>query len=303
MGTLVGAIAGAACTFPLDAHIACGDGTVSIEHGEECDPLVPGSFEDACLGTTRPEGKADCDPFTCTIVNTVEQCAVCGDGIADEDEECDGDDLDGQVCPGGVGSLGCTDTCELDRTYCKRCGNGMLDPEEECDPNLVDDPTELASRPKCADLPSPYGDTRPYTSGSAGSCREDCRWDRTGCGYCGNGQVEGGDVLVDFDGSTAVPEWCDGDAFDSSILDLELASSTCVSASDDLRPTTVTCEGCFSISYEESQDEPCCVKKGGACPDDDVPLRCCIQLDDPENRDDPCQPVFDSFGNVVELCR
>ena len=299
-GVLLGAAVGlaAACAFPLDDEIACGDAYVDRAAGEECDPQDPArGYEQACVGTTRPRGVAACDPSTCTIVNTREQCAVCGDGIVDTDlgEQCDGDNLNGAVCPGGVGTLQCDpQSCQFDTTYCKRCGNGMIDEGEECDVNL--DPAVLTQGPPpCTELASPYADGRPYTGGEPSRCLDDCRWDRTGCHYCGNGSLETQDVEV-------VPELCDGERFDVPALEDLLANSACTSFNSDLRPI-VTCASNCTDMVPVIEPEPCCVKAGGMCPAEGVPLRCCSEIYDPAFEGEPCQVVFDSFGNAVEVCR
>ncbi len=62
---------------------------------------------------------------------------VCGDGVIDGTEQCDGSNLGGQTCQsmgfiGGV--LACSPSCQFDTTQCSRlCGNGQCDPLEECD--------------------------------------------------------------------------------------------------------------------------------------------------------------------------
>jgi hypothetical protein len=66
---------------------------------------------------------------------------VCGDGIKNGTEVCDGADHDGQACEDFLGftggKLGCTNClwdlsmCEGDNT--RTCGNGMLDEGEQCD--------------------------------------------------------------------------------------------------------------------------------------------------------------------------
>jgi hypothetical protein len=310
LGAWLGAAAGIACTLELPKTISCGDGWVDEEF-EECDPAVLDSFVDACVGTIRPRGTAACDPDTCTIINTWEQCAVCGDGIVDDDlegdrnEECDGDNLDGLVCPGGVGTLQCA-SCRLDTTYCQRCGNTIVDPGEECDPNM--DPSGLTQgKPDCEELPPYYAD-KPYTSGQPGSCRADCRWDRSTCGYCNNGQLEDEHVLVD-DGIPATPEQCDGNEFDPAALDATLANSVCTTVDANLWPTTRTCEGCFEITFVEDRGEPCCVRPGGPCPEEGGPVRCCSEIDGHDETDETnepppprCQYVFTS-GVWFNACK
>ena len=304
LGAWLGLAAGLSCTLELDDGMSCGDGYWDREAGELCDPRVPESFVDACLGTNRPDGIAECDPVTCVIINDTPQCGVCGDGYVDEGEDCDGDNLDGEACPGGVGTLQCSE-CRFDFTYCRHCGNGVLDEGEECDPNA--DPGNLVGEaPLCKDL-APYYVNKPYTSGQAGTCGDDCRWDRSTCGYCNNGQLEGENVLVD-EGITAAPEQCDGDEFDPVALGMTLSNSVCTIVDADLWPTTRTCEACFDISFIENPGEPCCVRPGGACPEEGSVVRCCNEIglepDDEGSGPVPerCQTIFTS-GVWFDACR
>jgi hypothetical protein len=299
VGVLLGTAAGSACTLTLDRSLSCGDGYVDIEAGEECDPASVDSYINECVLTSRPDGDAACDLQTCTIINTLEQCAVCGDGRVDESlgEQCDGDELNGASCPGGVGTLQCSTSCRFDTSACRNCGNGVLDPGEECDPNL--DHGELTIKPPCVALDSPYGEDLPYTAGLAGACRDDCRRERTGCSYCGNGHIETDVFLIDFDGTTVIPEWCDGNDFDRVILEEQLAGSPCTRANEDLRPVVECASNCLDLITVET----CCVKAGAGCPPEDAPAPCCFVFDNPGTTEDPCQVVFDNLGNVIEVCR
>jgi len=303
LGAGLGVVVGAACTLEIDHTTSCGDGYVDREAGEECDTAVPSSYINACVGTMRPDGEADCDPYDCTIINTLEQCAVCGDGRVDEElgEQCDGDNLNGQSCPGGVGTLQCSTSCRFDVSACRRCGNGVLDVGEECDPNLGLDELTMG-KPDCTELPSPYGDALPYSAGVPGSCRDDCRWERTTCSYCGNGEIENGDYDIDFDGTMATPEWCDGNDFDRRTLEDELADSVCTVANADLRPIVECASNCLDF-IPLDLPQPCCVKTGAACPSDDSPVRCCYAEENPNSTVDPCQVVFDTELNVFDVCR
>lgn len=71
---------------------------------------------------------------------------TCGNGVVDEGEACDGDDLHGETCitrgyPLG-GTLGCrASDCSFDFGACHfaECGNGELTDPEECDDGNTDD--------------------------------------------------------------------------------------------------------------------------------------------------------------------
>src|SRR5688572_22131081 len=137
-GMLGAAAVNSACTLQLDISIACGDGYVDLEAGEECDPDDPDrAFESACGDIGRPQGTAQCDAATCEIENSFQICAFCGDGMIDGEEQCEGSNLNGQVCPGDAGTLQCKD-CKYDYSACQTCGDGDDDDVgEECDPSSL----------------------------------------------------------------------------------------------------------------------------------------------------------------------
>jgi hypothetical protein len=64
---------------------------------------------------------------------------LCGNGVRDNGELCDGTDLGGQSCAdhGMKGTLGCSGLCSFDLSGCAplSCGNGVIDPNsgERCD--------------------------------------------------------------------------------------------------------------------------------------------------------------------------
>ena len=98
--------------------------------------------------------------------------AVCGDGIIDEGEECDGDNLGGMTCGDlgyGGGTLACTDDCTFDTTGCyaaAECGNGIIEVGEECDSGYLGGAT-------C--------ESEGYDGGDL-ACNDDtCRFDVSGC--------------------------------------------------------------------------------------------------------------------------
>jgi len=125
---------------------------------------------------------------------------VCGNGVVEQGEACDGADLGGEDCASlGLegGDLACTDTCEVDTSSCTGtalCGDGVRSHPEECDA------TDLAGS-SCADLG--------FDSGTL-SCTAACTFDTDQCevtGVCG-------------DGEATPDEQCDGD---------DLAGATCAS--------------------------------------------------------------------------
>lgn len=117
----------------------CGNG--APEPGEECDD-GNGADTDACLPT--------CENASCgdgLLWAGVEQCddgnlqdgdgcesdctptpSVCGDGVAQGTEECDGDDFRGETCStlgaGDFGALTCTAACTVDTALCSDCQPG-----------------------------------------------------------------------------------------------------------------------------------------------------------------------------------
>jgi hypothetical protein len=120
---------------------------------------------------------------------------TCGNGVLDDGELCDEDDLDGQTCVsrGFVsGTLGCTTVCTFDTSGCEistNCGNNIIDTGETCDG---------------ADLGGQTCTSQGFGPGTL-ACAANCAsFDTSGCGSdtCGNGQVE-------------PPEQCDGTNLDS----------------------------------------------------------------------------------------
>lgn len=292
----------ASCTLELNDDIACGDGFVDEIAGEECDPGDPSSFINTCVGTNRPAGMGACDPVTCEIINDLEQCAICGDGRVDEiiGEQCDGDELNGRACVGGVGTLQCSTSCLFDYSECEDCGNGTVDPGEECDPKMSGRDVTIG-KPPCHELESPFGIAKPFTGGTPGSCRDDCTWDVAGCNYCGNGQVEGPTVLDTELDIQSLPEWCDGGDFDNAILEQELAGSACTQTNSDTRPIVECAPNCLDL-IEVDVEPACCLKAGAACPSIS-PIRCCFEVDQPNSPLSPCAVVVEPDGTFTEVCR
>lgn len=143
----------------------------------------------------------------------------CGNGIIEEGEECDGDNLDATTCEDfgyTGGELACGDDCQFDVSGCitDLCGNGELDAGEDCDGDELGGET-------CEDLG--------FSGGELG-CNDDCSFDMDACeGGCGNGVVDGDDE-------------CDGDDLDGETCDsLGYAGGT-LSCTDECVFDVASCE-------------------------------------------------------------
>ncbi|MEM7160660.1 MAG: DUF4215 domain-containing protein [Myxococcota bacterium] len=146
---------------------SCGDGLVH-DGVEACDGEV---IESSCERQGFDGGTIACAKDCLTL--DVSECFACGDGIAEDEEECDGDDFQGLTCdtfapPGTTagGSLLCTASCQIDASACTFCGNGIREGTEQCD--------ELDFGGQgCVDLPG-FG-------GGNLNCTDDCAFETSNC--------------------------------------------------------------------------------------------------------------------------
>lgn len=161
-------------------------------NGATCDSL---GFDGGTLSC-----KSDCSGFNtggCTGIGP-----VCGDGVAQGNEACDGKDLKGADCQSAVqmpyGTVTCTAQCELDVSNCSSqpvCGNQSAEHGEVCDG---------------PDLKGATCVSQGYDGGRLG-CQPDCLGYNTteceGTGFvCGNNKVEGSEQCdgADFAGKNCV---------------------------------------------------------------------------------------------------
>jgi hypothetical protein len=315
-GLVIGLVAG--CLGELPRGRSCGDGWWDPEF-EECD-LSSGnrSYVEAC----REQGwdkDADCNPDTCEIEASEEQCERCGDEVASGDEPCDGNDVRGATCPSGTGVVRCTDQCKLDFDLCPAvCGDGVVNGTEECEPSLSCGTDEDCGEGRvCYSLlgecvPSggfaPYsscsyydttaiGIEKPYVSGEIFRCTDECFFGRNNCGFCGDGELDDPYHDIAFPGGNPVPfpgEFCDGS--EALQADIEAyCEPLCVKEAINA-DVVVLCEfDCNATCTDFSPPEDivpnpdtldCCLAKGSPCPKTDPPgvpdLPCCGWLEHPE---------------------
>ena len=111
---------------------------------------------------------------------------VCGDGLRETPEQCDGDDLAGQDCAAlgfDGGDLACGADCTFDQSGCTGgCGNSVIEGGEQCDGD------DLGAWDCWTAAQHLDGDL---------ACDVDCNFDTSGCHTCGDAVIDG-------------PETCDG---------------------------------------------------------------------------------------------
>ena len=125
---------------------------------------------------------------TTTSTTTTTGEPVCGDGVAEGNEVCDGADLQGQTCVDfgyNGGNLACTGACMYDTSNCVGdpdpfCGDGNVDPGEACDGGNL-------NGQDCTDFGFDMGNL---------ACTGQCQFDTSGCSnmmgqQCGAQPVNG----------------------------------------------------------------------------------------------------------------
>lgn len=191
-------------TYCLDKESKCGTPE------EECDPELDEEIECiSILNESFTSGSAQC---TETCEWDVSGCATCGDGKIEGEEKCEftaeGEEilnitpnncteLGDDTFSGGTFSCypkgtiideeykGCTyDVSQCELSGAEPCGDGAVLGEEECDPNSTD-PAPFTA---CIELGEGYQYGPTICLGPTDANK--CKYDRTGCGKCGDGIIQ-----------------------------------------------------------------------------------------------------------------
>lgn len=137
------------CTAAQNLTCKCNNGV--LDAGEKCDIDLSGKF----LG---PSGQQACSDFgnynsgsllcsnSCQTISTA-GCHYCGDGLANDQEECDKTDFKGLTCSdflsGGYnipgGNLNCNSDCTINTNTCHYCGDGSCNSDTESFTNCPQD--------------------------------------------------------------------------------------------------------------------------------------------------------------------
>ena len=172
----------------------CGNG--QIDEGEACDGSLLGGVNCSKVGfgyTGIVKCLDDCSGHDTSDCKAPPILQNCGNGILDDDEYCDGDQIRGGIwysCkayfgPGSEGKISCKKNCtglNMDCSTPYTCGNGTQQINERCDINKEYGDDRLT----CA---ATYGDD---VEGNR-SCNSLCRWSSSEClppDHCGNGIIE-----------------------------------------------------------------------------------------------------------------
>ncbi len=132
-------------------QVACSDDVTEAVGDDSSSSTDPTSSTTSTMSTTDETStitSADTsstteDPTTdesssSSTSETDTDAAACGNGIVEDGEQCDGENLDGQDCASlelGNGTLACGDTCMFDPSGCttRSCGNDEIEGAEVCD--------------------------------------------------------------------------------------------------------------------------------------------------------------------------
>ena len=161
----------------------CGDG--SQEPGEDCDTGGASATCDSdCTAVVCGDGICNAAANENDVTCDVDCDPICGNGVIEGNEGCDGSDFGSETCETqnfDSGVLGCTAFCVINTSACEYdCGNNSANGTEVCDG------TDLVGA-DCTD--------EDYSNAAGAVCAADCASvDYSGCAAaCGDGFVEPGE--------------------------------------------------------------------------------------------------------------
>src|SRR6185503_1179580 len=120
------------CWCAANLVLACGDSGVAPDAGADASgspPMVDAVAAPPIDAAQVPDAPPDA------------HAVVCGDGMVEQEEACDGEAPAGRTCVTQAfyqGTLHCTASCTLDTSSCSgSCGDGMVNGPERCDVALA----------------------------------------------------------------------------------------------------------------------------------------------------------------------
>ncbi len=216
----------------------------------------------------------------------VAEQTVCGDGVRQGNEACDGSDLGGKTCQSeglGEGVLSCNPDCSLNGSSCAVqpfCGNDRAEGAEECDGS---------------DLKAQTCSRLGFASGSL-ICSADCTLDKSGCqasASCGDGSLDEGEDCDD--GNTVAGDGCGRNCREESGWSCEGEPSRCSPICGDGIVVSGV-EECDDGNQEEGDgcSSDCSVEKGYWCEGEASTCHCRILVNLASLAQDPDGLTWDS---------
>ena len=158
------------CVAAPPDEVGCGFGEAST--GPVATTTTAEESEGSTAGSSSGDGEV-LDSSSTGMPN------LCGNGMLDEGEVCDGDMFpeDASCIAGGFGdgTIGCVPDCStIDYTGCSEymdCGNGEVANGEQCDGSVF-----AGSMQSCDDFPNLTGDGL--------ACTDECMYDTSACMVC-----------------------------------------------------------------------------------------------------------------------
>ena len=231
-------------TDAIDSTTSATTGVPSDDDGSTSGtPLTTGIVDDGEASTD------DGPPGTDESTSGPAPDPVCGDGVVEGNEDCDGTNLDDQTCMTqgfDGGDLSCDDDCRHFNTsecWFNFCGNGSIQGDEVCDLTATGDETCI---------------TQGFESGTL-SCNANCSdYDTSTCGVCGDMVINGAE---DCEGASLGNTDCVDLGFEggtlSCLTDCSFDTSDCSMCGDGAATGFEPCDGadlggqtCASLGLE-----------------------------------------------------